>query len=76
MIDIAKDLQVGNVIGVFYGEGHPNTHLLHIRGIVDDEMVVFREWSSSQKCWFYSVEALRYFTQSNEGGHLRLCSIA
>ena len=46
-------LQPGQRVKVYYGEGNPNNQIRHIRGIVDDEWIVYK--TATAKGWRYHV---------------------
>lgn len=39
----------------------PRRRLYHIRGIVDDDQAVLREWISGKQRWNYTVEGPEFF---------------
>lgn len=58
----------GATLRWFWGEGHPNNKVVHIRAIVDDEQVVYRWWSA-RKGWVYQIESAYWFWLLDEKGH-------
>lgn len=53
-------LSPGATVRIFFNEGNRNNKLIHIRGVIDCEYVVYRWWSLS-KGWVYEMETLYYF---------------
>lgn len=45
----------------FGGEGNPNNKRIHIRAIIDGQ-VIYRHWSQRKQNWYYAVESLYYFS--------------
>lgn len=44
--------------------------ICHIRGVVDDEYIVYRVWGKHKKRWFYYCEWWYAFHLANEGRNL------
>lgn len=59
-------LKPGRSVRINYGKGHPASRLLHIRAIVDDYQVVYREWIRRKGRWLYSVDSIGYFEVANK----------
>lgn len=57
-------IEVGDKLKLFYSEGNPNNQLYHVRGIVDD-MLVLKYWLPHKRFWRYTVEH-PYFLKFNE----------
>ena len=67
LIDV---LQPGTVVRVHYNENNINNELRHIRGIVDDDQIVYRVWSKRKQTWRYHVEWIYAFHLLFKDGHL------
>lgn len=63
--------QVGQSWKIFFNKDNPNNKLIHIRGIVDDE-IVFRSWSTRKQYWFYYVESILFFLHYQKAGYMTL----
>lgn len=50
----------GATLRLFWNERNPNNKRIHIRAIVDDEYVVYRQWSR-RKGWLYRIEWYYWF---------------
>ena len=48
-------LQPGQSFHIFYYKGNPNNRLVHVRGIVDDQIVT-RSWGYHRCRWLYGVD--------------------
>ena len=55
------DFKSGDIYSLCYGHGHFGNKRIHIRAIVDEEMVVFRWWRKRKQYWQYEVEGLYWF---------------
>lgn len=53
-------LQPGVSLRVYYGPDNPFNGVLHIRALVDDQ-IVYREWSYKKQRWNYKIEIRYYF---------------
>ena len=73
MIKIPEDLIPGKSFKIYYGESHISNHIVHIRAIVDDEIVVFKWWHRGTQRWIYATQSLYYFKALSESGHLQEC---
>jgi hypothetical protein len=51
----------GNTIKIFFNENNINNKTIHIRDVVDDDMVVYRFWSRPKKRWRYDIDSMYYF---------------
>ena len=67
MINIQDDSKEGKSFRIFYGKDNVNNRIVHIRAIVDDEMIVFRWWSRQKQGWIYEVQHLYFFELRNDG---------
>lgn len=45
---------IGRRIRVDYGKDNVNNRLLHVRGVVDDK-VIMRRWRASRRSWGYEM---------------------
>lgn len=61
-------LQPGQKIRVFYNKGNINNQIRHIRGIIDDEYIVYRVWQKNR--YFYRVAHKYEFELRYENGRL------
>jgi hypothetical protein len=50
---------------------HPNRKKIHVRAIVDDDVVVYRSWSKRKQGWRYSTEILFYYALMMEGKRIK-----
>lgn len=62
-------IEVGAKVRVFYGKGNPHNELRHIRGVVDDEYIVYRVWKRFH--WSYKMEWAYAFYLAWKDGHLK-----
>lgn len=56
------DLKPGDSYHIFYGKNHPGNRKVHVRAVVDGDIVVTRYWSYRARWWkyeFFSVETFR-----------------
>ena len=51
----------GEIYELFFNEGNVNNATIHIRAIVDNEMVVFRRWSEHKTDWTYEIVSIYWF---------------
>lgn len=58
---MTMQIEVGKSYRINYGVGNINNKLIHVRGIVDGDIVVYREWWKSKKYWRYFVNDMLYF---------------
>jgi hypothetical protein len=58
-------VEVGKSYRLNYGKGNPNNQTIHVRGIVDDDIVVYRVWRRRWQSWHYVTEPM-YFFELNE----------
>lgn len=56
MADKPIAITAGKSFRIYYGEGNVNNRTIHIRAIVDDQ-VVYRFWVRSKRRWQYEVES-------------------
>ena len=56
---------------IVYGDGHMMNCVVHIRAIVDEEIVVFRKWHKRHKCWDYHAEHEYFFQIRFERDQMR-----
>lgn len=63
------DLKPGDKIKLFYNEGNLNNRVMHIRAIIDDQ-VVYR--ISTKDGWVYRIQHMVDFDFMNKKGHLLL----
>ena len=68
--DLNRALQPGKKIRVWYTKDNPNNRLLHIRAVVDEDWIVFKEWWYSKKRWHYEVKHKYYFEIRNRDNNL------
>lgn len=67
-INLLEDLKPGKSFRIRYdNKNNVNNRVIHIRAIVDDEMIVFRQWSRRRQRWIYAIEHLYYFELINTG---------
>lgn len=52
-----------------YWPGNPHNGLLHVRAIVDEEWVVYRQWRRLR--WDYRIEHTSWFEIRAHAGHLQ-----
>ncbi len=50
---------------------HPNRRKIHVRGIVDDGIVVYRAWHTRHRCWCYNTEPFFYYGMLLESGSIK-----
>jgi len=67
-------LQPGNKVRQYFSQGNVNNQLMHIRAIVDGDMIVYKVWSRRKQYWVYDVTSIYRFDLLNEGGYLSLVS--
>ena len=60
MINIPDDIQVGSSFRIYYDEDNPNNKVIHVRGLVDDQIVI-RHWNYRRQCWTYEIKNHIYF---------------
>ncbi len=75
-ISLADLLQPGNVVRVCFRDvgGRPNRNnaVLHVRAIVDEDIIVTREWSKGRRSWVYVAEHWEYYQLLLRDGALSL----
>lgn len=69
--DFLQALQPGKSLERFYNDGNVNNATLHIRAIVDSDIVVYRVWVGRKQVWSYRVETLQDLYYMWERGTLR-----
>ena len=52
-----SNLQVGDKLRYFYNEGNINNCLKHVRGYVDEHLIL-RRWSKRWQTWMYEVKPI------------------
>ena len=50
---------------------HPNRAKIHVRGIVDDDIVVYRRWSQAKRRWYYATEHMMILGMMIDNGQLK-----
>lgn len=55
---------------IHYGDGHPSNETLHVRAIVDGQIVVVARWSP-WKGWRYFCEYLYTWKLRESGGNIK-----
>jgi len=64
-------LKVGGTYQLtFGGEGNLNNKRIHIRAILDGQ-VVYRHWSKRKQNWYYAIEGLYYFSLLFQNKNIR-----
>ena len=54
-------MEVGKKYRIFWGEGNPNNKTIHVRAVVDEYQVVYKQWFSRKQRWCYSVRDMTWF---------------
>ena len=73
-IEVArKFIEVGKsyVLNYTLPASHPSRKKIHIRAIVDNDVIVFRAWSRRKRCWYYGNEILFYYALMMECKRIR-----
>jgi len=60
-----SNLQVGDKLRYFYNEGNRNNCLKHVRGYVDEHLIL-RSWSKRWQTWMYEVKPIWEIEMSAE----------
>lgn len=63
-------LQPGQKVKVSYNPGNIHNQVRHIRGIIDDDYVVYRVWSKKRRDWSYHIKHRYDFELKYEDGRL------
>lgn len=69
--DFLQACQPGKSLERFYNDGNINNAILHVRAIVDADIVVYRVWVRRRQVWSYRVEVLQDLHYMWERGTLR-----
>lgn len=68
MTDLPDWVKPGVKFRVFYQPDNPNNRTMHVRAIVDGQ-VVLRQWWPSKRRWNYTVEHPSFFYYSGDFIH-------
>ena len=63
-------LSAGASIRVFTGSRRSENGRLHIRAVVDDDVIITRKWSYHRKGWIYEAKTRSWFHAFARGGLL------
>lgn len=66
-----SDVQPGKSFRIFWGKGNVNNKIVHVRAIVDEDIVVMMEWQKRRKRWHYAAETMIWYQLLIEKGRLR-----
>lgn len=67
---VIEHVNKNHCLKLFYGKDNPNNKIIHVRGVVDNDKVVFCYWLKHKQYWFYKVEDMYLFELWREEGHL------
>ncbi len=48
--------EIGKNYHLFFSEGNPDNTFIHIRAIVDEDWIVFKQWSQRKGLWHYDIK--------------------
>lgn len=54
--EFSRLLKPGQVWRLYINDGNIHNGIRHIRAIVDDRKIVWREWSKWKRCWYYHMD--------------------
>ena len=60
LVKVPEDLVPGASFRVYYGDNNSCNERIHIRGIVDHQ-IVYRWWARRRNSWRYCIEPIDYF---------------
>ena len=70
--NLKRILQRGNKIEIFFYEGNSNNKTIEIRGVVDDNYIVYRVYRKAKQRFCYGLEHISYYGFLEEDGCLEL----
>ena len=71
MVTLDRLLEVGSSIRLDYGNNNLANCVHHVRGIVDDDMIVIRTWVKHKARWSYECHHRDYYELLWERGYLK-----
>jgi hypothetical protein len=66
-----RDIKPYDMWRIDFGPNNLNNELLHIRAIVDDNVVVYRTWLRHKRRWRYSAKYFQEFEWLMERGVMK-----
>lgn len=57
------DIKAGKKFKIYYGKNNINNCKIHIRSIVDDRWIAYKQWSTFRQRWVYNIESKLWFEQ-------------
>jgi len=60
------NIKIGDKYKIFFDENNVNNEIIHIVGIIDNDMIVYKHYGEHKKRWFYKIEHKAYFKLLNE----------
>jgi hypothetical protein len=67
---LAQNLQPGRMLRRYFNPGNINNGTVHVRAIVDGDIVVTREWSRTKQSWRYQTHDRDWYRILREAGQL------
>jgi hypothetical protein len=67
-----NDIKVGGKLKIFYNKGNINNNKIEIRGIVDDEIIVYKTWLKRKGYWDYRITDKYFMSLLIKAGNLFL----
>ena len=64
-------MEVGKKYRIFWNKDNPLNGTIHIRAIVDDNQVVYKEWSPGKQRYFYFVRDMMWFDMLKKDGVIK-----
>ena len=71
-LGVRQLLQKGRKLKIYWGEKNMNNKTIHIRAIVDDDIVVYKFWLKRKKYWTYKTDNFYYFGLLYKDGILKV----
>jgi len=50
------NIQNGKSYRIFFSEGNLNNGCIHVRGIIDNDIIIYRDWSKRKQRWCYRAD--------------------
>lgn len=64
-------MEVGKKYRIFWNKDNPNNETIHVRAIVDEDQIVYKQWYSSKQRWMYHVRDILWFDMLKKEGIIK-----
>lgn len=70
MIDLNLKEIVGKAIKLNLGKGNEQNKIMHIRGVIDQDQIIYKQWSKQSHQWEYQVITHELLSHQNKANRL------